>query len=121
MTNSVESTQRPSRKAIALESALVGIGAGFLIYLVVSLPGEPRWYDWLGMVAWTGLIGIYAWTLVRMIRRRWAPQEPTGYIDRDGDQWTVLEDGNLTFDPDVPGLPLEAVEQDYGPLTPIYG
>lgn len=131
MTNHDENTQgetvadtpgRPRKIRVAVDAALVGLSAGFLAYLVVSLPDEPRWYDWAGMACWAGLISLYLASLIKLVRRRWA-KEPTGYMDREGDQWYVMADGRLALNPrdDAPGATLEDVRQDYGPLTPIYG
>lgn len=123
MTNHDESTQRPGRGAIVLHAAILGVAVVVLIWLVASLPEHRRWYDWLGICAWIALVVLDLWALIKVLRKRWAPQGPTGYMDRDGDMWLVRESGNLALNrgPHSPSLPLAEVEQEFGPLTPIYG
>lgn len=46
-------------------------------------------------------------------------REPIGYRDRDGDVWSVAEPGRLEMD--GRNWRTEVAEEQYGPLTPIYG
>jgi membrane protein implicated in regulation of membrane protease activity len=122
VTNYDESTQRPGRRAIALDAVLLGVALGFLIWLMASLPVRPQWYDWLGVTAWAILSVLELISLVKVIRRRWA-KEPvrkvTGYLDREGDRWEVLPEAYLTIE-GIGTFPLEYVEREFGPLTPIH-
>lgn len=120
MTNYDESTHRPGRWTITLHATILGVAVAILIWLVADLPDEPRWYDGLGITAWTALVVLDLVALVKVLRKRWVP--PTGYVDRDGDVWTALEDGSVALRGD-PGMELSRseVESVYGPLVPIYG
>lgn len=134
MTNHDKSTQdeavtnSPTLTMIALEATFAGIMAGVLTWLVVAYPDNPRWYDRAMVLGYGLLTGFFLKGLAKTVRRRWAgkPQvstSPTGYLDRDGDQWYVQPGGLLALNPrdDAPGVALEEVRTDYGPLTPIYG
>lgn len=132
MTNHDESTQdetvadspaRPSRWKIAGEAAWTGTMAAVLIWLVARFWQDPNWFDGIGAIVYAVFTGFFLATLIKVSRRRWAPTPPTGYMDRDGDQWYVQADGRLALSPrdDAPGVDLEEVRRDYGPLEPIYG
>lgn len=121
-----EPVKRPTILVIALEAVFTGIMAGVLAWLVAGFPEEPRWWDWAGVLAYAGLTGAYLWALVKLLRRRWAKEPvvstpPVAYLDQDGDQWYVQPSGLLALSPrdDAPGVALEEVRADFGPLTPI--
>lgn len=126
MTNSRKS--RPTRAAIAIEAASLGLVGGVLAWMIAGHPQHPDHWDWLGLAVYGSLTLIYTVALIRLLHRWWASRpsgSPTGYLDYDGDEWRVRPDGYLTLSPSprpgAPGIALEEVDRDYGPLTPIYG
>lgn len=131
MTNHHESTQdqtpadsrkRPTRLQVAVDAVLLGIMAGVLVWLVLGQIERPTTWGRVGVIVYAVITGWHIWSLVRVLRRRWAPVLPVvAYADRDGDVWHIREDGYLALNPDRPGLALEEVQRDYGPLQPVYG
>lgn len=118
-----EPVRRPTRVVIALEAVFTGIMAGVLAWLVAGFPEEPKWWDWAGVLAYSGLTLAYLWALVKLIRLRWAKApvvstSPAGYLDRDGDRWGVRPDGRLEFIEGGSVWERDLVEREYGPLTP---
>lgn len=75
MTNDDKRTQRPTRRAIALRGALLGMAVGFLIWLTATYPDNPRWYDWLGVGVWGFLVAWDGWDLIKALKRRWVPRK----------------------------------------------
>lgn len=140
MTNYDEGTQdepvadtpapvkRPTRVVIALNATFTGLMAGVLAWLVAGELEDPSTWGRVGILFYAVLTGAYLWSLVKLIRRRWAKEEPVGdpvaYMDRDGERWRVLADGTLWL-ADSPigrshsGIPMDIVASDWGPLVPV--
>lgn len=128
MTNHDKSNGVPSRRSIAVSAVFLGVMAGFLIWLVTAYPRNPDWADRIGVLVYAILTGFWLNTVISQLRKRWtaarhAPVSPyaaNGYLDCDGDRWGVQEDGHLALRPGDPGIPLEEVERNHGPLEPTY-
>lgn len=100
MTNYDEGTQdepvvdtpapvKPTRVVIALNATFTGIMAGVLVWLVLGELERPSTWGRVGILAYAVLTGAYLWSLVKLLRRRWAKAPVTGYLDWDGDRWNV--------------------------------
>lgn len=127
MTNHNEDTQdqpvnRPTRGKIAIEAVFTAAMLATLVWLIVWYPEEPRWYDRAGVLAYALFTGWFLSTTVAMVKRYRAPRPVVAYTDRQGDVWT---DVGTTYGQDyvsnaeVGTYPLEYVEREFGPLTPV--
>ena len=142
MTNYDEGTQdepvadtpapvkRPTRAVIALNATFTGLMAGVLAWLVAGELENPSTWGRFGVLFYAVLTGAYIWSLVKLIRRRWAKEPvevstpPVAYADRDGERWRVLADGTLWLAESPTGrshsgIPMDIVARDWGPLTPV--
>ena len=124
-TPAAEPVNRPTRVVIALNATFTGLMAGVLAWLVAGELEDPSTWGRVGILVYAVLTGAYLWSLVKLIRRRWAKAPvvstpPVAYTDRDGDRWNVRPDGSMAYASGNGGIwPRDVVEREFGPLTPI--
>jgi hypothetical protein len=127
VSNHDKGSRVPTRWEVAITAAVFGAVSAVLIVLIATLPeGEPGWWDWAGITAYGVLAVLEGLALGRMIGQRWtarywvAEAAAASYVDRDGDEWIVRENGTLSLSPQGPRISFQEAEQDYGPLVPVY-